>query len=329
MESEYLIDEKNRLVIKRKREKLIPRGEFQIDSKNQLIFWLNESSSWRRKFDLPKKIVFSGKWKIDQNHNLLLDITEEEKFFQKRPLVLKGEIISTNSDELAFMIKSCQENEIERIQILKLNGKWFADEHNRLNFLVEKKYSPDILIFQNIWEINSQQKLIYSYERTELKTKTKTSHTFTLDGFWQINSQNRLTYILSKGTDSFFDFRVQLESPNLYPQDGVIKYRIGIGVKQKEFRIISLYGKWQLSKKGTLLFLMDYGEGKIQKIEFGLEKKISHKDKIEFLLTNTQKQPLGITFTLTRNFLKNATSFLKLKYSKEEKRIEGGLTIPF
>lgn len=328
MGEQYLIDNKNRLVIKRGKEKIIPRGEFQIDEKNRLLYLLKEPSNWRRKYNLPAKIVFTGKWKLNKNHDLVLDISKEDKPLRKRTLILKGQIISTNCDQLAFYVKS-QQNGIERIRILKLKGRWLADKYNRLNFMIEKKGQPEALIFKNAWEINSNQKITYIYEKTYLKTKTKTQHTFTLEGFWQINKKNRLTYYLLKGSHSRIEFRIQLGTPSIRPQEGLIKYRVGIGVRKKKTKIISLYGKWQIGKNGNLEFLMEYEKGKIKKIQFGLEVKFTDKSKIQCLLTNTRKEPLGLTITFTRRFLEQASSFLKLKYSQKEKRIEGGLKIPF
>ncbi|MCX7661815.1 MAG: hypothetical protein N2Z79_03930, partial [Candidatus Omnitrophica bacterium] len=289
----FKVDKDNRMILIKRKRRIFARGEFALDRYNQLLFIFKEPPAWRKKYNLPREIIYTGRWCLDKEHNLVLDISQDKNFPQKEPLVLRGEIISTDRDELTFMLKTYEERKIYKVQILKFSGRWFSEQYNQINFLVKKKTLPDTLIFKNSWEINPQQKLTYTYEKTDLKTKTESFCSFTLEGFWQINSENRLTYILEKGINSCFDFSVQLESPNLYPREGVIKYRIGIGLKKKDTKIISLYGTWQISKEGKLLFLMDYGEGKIKKIEFGLIKRFSTRAQIEFMLTNKDKQPLG------------------------------------
>jgi hypothetical protein len=76
---------------------------------------------------------------------------------------------------------------------------------------------------------------------------------------------------------------------------------------------------------------MDYGQGRLQAIEFGTELNLSKKDKAEFLLTNKQRKPLGLCITFTHRFLRQsgAEAFLRLKGSQREKAIETGLRIPF
>ncbi len=158
----------------------------------------------------------------------------------------------------------------------------------------------------------------------------------TFEGFWEINSNNRLTYILSRSTESRFEFRVQIESPNLYPQQGVIKYRLGIGLKggrSFQNKIVSLYGTWKFSHKLGLIFEIDYGKNKFQNIEFGTNIHLNKKDEFVFSLTNKGKKPLGFNLIFTHNFLKqsSAETFFRLKdiLDKKERALEAGVRIPF
>ncbi|MCM8792237.1 MAG: hypothetical protein NC826_03715 [Candidatus Omnitrophica bacterium] len=332
MKTSYQIDQQNSLIIKRKKQRLSPSGVFKTTPDNKLLYWLNEPESWRRKYNLGSKIEFLGRWGLDKDYNLTLDISEDKGLVSNKPLVLKGEILSADSDQLDFLLKSYDRRGVQRIQILKLKGRWSSDEYNRLNFLVEKKTSPDTLVFKNAWQINPHQQIIYNYERTNLKTKTKIFNTIGFDGFWQITSKDRLRYILNRSTKSYFDFRVQLESPHLYPQEKVIKYRIGIGFKKKAQKIICLYGSWKFSRRGALSFEMDYGKSGLKRMEFATSISLNKKDEVAFSLYNQKNQPLGMAVIFLHRFLKDSDAevYLKLKEKlSKEKDIEAGIRIPF
>lgn len=330
----YMIDEKNRLIIKRNQKSLSPQGRFSVDKANRLTYWLNEPSHWRRTYNLPNKVAFEGNWQLNENYDLQFNLTQKKDQSKDDCLVFKGEIFSVDRDTLAFEINSRDEEVQSHIRTLKLTGSWQADQLNRIIFLVSKKGSPDTIALKGAWQINQNQQIAYTYEKTLLKRKTKVSHTLTFTGFWQIDSKNQLTYILEHSLKSRFDFRVQLESPNLYPKAGAIKYRIGIGLKQKgvqEAKIIYLYGDWKFNRKLGLTYEMDCGEGRIERIEFGANIYLSKEDEVTFSLTNKRNEPLGINITLTHKFLKqnDAEAFLRLKKICRETGIEAGVRIPF
>ena len=331
MKDIYQIDSQNNLIIKTKKQKLTPQGNFKITHNNRLNFWLNKPTEWLRKYNLPKRIEFSGRWSLNSNHDLELYLYQDKNLLQEEPLVLKGEIISAQPESLSFLIKNQNKNGVQKFKILKLTGYWQADEYNRINFLVEKKDNPDTLIFRNAWQINPNQKITYTYQKTDLITKAKTQNTIEFEGFWQINSSDKLTYILSGSDRSHFDFRIQKESLNLYPEDGKVKYRIGIGIKKEKTQTIYLYGTWKFSKEGALLFEMDYGEGRIKAIEFSPVLNITKKDTISFSLYNFKNEPLGITINFSHRFLKelDAEFYLKIKNQLKEKAINVGVNIPF
>lgn len=337
MKNRYSLNYNNQLLISSPEQKkpLVVNGYFSVDGHNRLIYWLNEPRVWRRQYSLPPKIVFKGKWQLSPNYDLELILDKTRDQFVRDCLALKGEIISPDRDALVFEIKSLDKRGQSHIQLLKLGGSWQADEYNRLSFMVKKRTSPDSLTLEGAWQINQNQQIIYHYEKTDLKTKTKISRTLTFEGFWQLNSTDKLTYILSRSSQSRFDFRAQIESPNLYPKEGVIKYRLGIGLKEEgrpPVRIISLYGNWKFSRKLGLAFEMDYGKGKIKTIEFGTDISLTEKDKFSFALKNKRGEPLGINITFTHKFLKqlDAETFLRLSKSlKKESTIEAGVRIPF
>jgi len=132
--------------------------------------------------------------------------------------------------------------------------------------------------------------------------------------------------------DSRFDFRAQIETPTIYPQEGVIKYRLGIGIKENRVaeKIISLYGAWKFSRNLGLVFQMDYNREGLESIEFAADVSFQ-ENTVTFSLRNKEGKPLGITLTFTHRFLKgiDAETFIRLKRLGEESRVEAGLKIPF
>lgn len=308
MEYRYIIGKNNQLLFQEpKTKKLIPaKGKFALTGTNQLVYFVQETSAWRKKYGFS-------------------DIIR-----------LKGECITAEGDTLVFQITAPSQPPSQAFSLFKLSGSWFANEYNQLCFAVKKETSPDILTFQGEWGLNKNQQITYSFERKSLTRRTKAVQAVALEGFWEINSADKLTYILSGATDSRFDFRGQIESRNLYPQDGVIKYRLGAGLKgdsskKASPKIICLYGAWKFGKKFGLNFEIDYGRGRMHPVEFGTKVNLNKEDTVEFSLTDRRNRLLGVTVTFTHRFLKklDASAFLRIKKISPESGIEAGVKIPF
>jgi hypothetical protein len=333
----YSVDSENQLVItpSRAKGKIRLRGRFEVNKNNQLIYWLNEPVAWRRQNNLPSKINFKGNWQIDTNYDLELVFNETKDQQKGDSLVLKGEIISVDKDVLIFEVKRLDRKGLTHIQLIKLAGSWQADDCNRLTFTAQKTPAPDTLTFEGGWQINKNQQITYTYKKIQLKKKSKKSCTLVFEGFWQINQADRLTYILSNSTQSRFDFRAQIESPNLYPKEGEIKYRLGAGLRQErktEDKIITLYGSWKLGKKCGISFVMDYEEGVRRSIEFETDFHLNKQDEVMFSLLSQNRKPLGLNITFTHKFLSklDAEVFLRIReLIKKESAIEAGIRIPF
>lgn len=333
MKYRYSVNTDNQLLIKlpKKKKPLLMRGRFAVDKNNRLLYWLNEPSSWRREYSLPGKIIFEGSWQLNNNYDLELLLDKTEKQFQDDVLIIRGKIISTDRDILAFETKTYDQNGLLHIQILKLSVIWLTDETNRLSFILKKR-PPDIVTLEGDWQINDNQRIIYIYEKIDLKTKTRVSNTLAFEGFWQITSANKLTYILPHSSNSRFDFRAQIETPNIYPQRGVIKYRLGVGIREaKKEKIISLYGTWKFGRRLGLIFQVDYGNGEVSESEFAADVSFTKKNEVIFGLKNKTGESLGFSVTFTHRFLKalDAEAFLRLKDSWEESKIDAGVRIPF
>ncbi|MDD5476664.1 MAG: hypothetical protein PHG87_00415 [Candidatus Omnitrophica bacterium] len=214
-----------------------------------------------------------------------------------------------------------------RLRVLKLKGTWRANDYNELCFEVTlRKGPPETYTFKGSWKLNKNQQIEYTSEDGR--------DTLTFQGYWNISSANRLVYMLEGSSTSRFEFKVQLESPTLYPKKGEIRYRIGVGIRQSRLsapgQIIILYGEWKFGRDLELTFQMDYGQGKVRAIEFGAEVTFG-RDKVILALKNEFGKPLGLTLTMTHRFLEHldAEAFVRLKSRQKEQAIEAGITIPF
>ncbi len=333
MKPKYATDKDNRLVVKKGKKDLNACGSFSVDNKNRLIYFLNEPLSFRRINKLPSKIVFEGNWRLNDECDLEFEIVKAGKPTGER-LLLKGKVCSTGGDSFIFEINSLDKQGRLQVYTLKLSGIWQADESNRLNFLVKKEDSPDILTLNAAWSVNKNQQITYIYSKQELKKQIKVSNVVTFDGFWQIDTSRRLRYVFSRSANSYFEFKVELMTPNLYPAKNIIKYRLGIGLRdslQYKERILMFYGAWRFGRDFGLGFDMEYNKGRVRTISFNAQANITDKDKMIFILTDKEGRLAGISITLEHKFLKknDADFFLKVKKALNDSRIEAGVKIPF
>ena len=342
MSFRFSVNSDNQLLLKLPTEKtpITLGGSFAIED-NSLIYYLNEQDPWRLKYGLPGKFIFSGAWNINSNYELELILEDSKTQEQGDRLTINSKIISTESDCLVFEVitkKQASRNPDESLlysfELFKLSGIWQADEYNQLSFVVKKNTNPDVLTLKGSWEINQNQKITYTCIRQDKKTKTKISDILEFEGFWKISNAQRIRYIISESSGSIFDFRLQLESENLYPTEGVIKYRIGIGESLRERpqeKIISLFGTWKFSRNLGLEFQMEYVKGEFHSVHFGAEVDLSRADEIIFKVSSTSGEPLGFSLMFTHKFLKelDAQAFARFRQMRRDYGVEAGIRIPF
>jgi hypothetical protein len=246
----------------------------------------------------------------------------------KRNTNLRKRFIAAESDSLVIeTIQTESKTNRQRLRILKLKGTWHANDYNELCFEVTCcKGPPETITFKGSWKLNNNQQIEYTSEDGRDRLIFK--------GYWQLSSANRIVYILEGSSTSRFEFKVQLESPTLYPKKGQIRYRIGIGIRQSRLtapgQILIFYGEWKFGRNLGLIFQMDYGRGKVKAMEFGAEVTFG-RNKVIFALKNELGEPLGITLTMTHKFLEtlDAKAVIRLKSRQKEQAIEAGITIPF
>ncbi len=241
---------------------------------------------------------------------------------------LRKRFIAAESDSLVIeTIQTESRTNRQSLRLLKLKGTWRANDYNEFCFEVSlRKGPPETYTFKGSWKLNNNQQIEYTSEDGRDR--------LTFKGYWDISSANRLAYILEGSSTSRFEFKVQLESPIIYPKKGEIRYRIGVGIRQSRLtapgQILILYGEWKFGRNLGLTFQMDYGQGKVREIEFGAEVFFGH-NKVIFALKNELGEPLGITLTMTHKFLEafDAEAFIRLKSRQNGHGVEAGITIPF
>jgi hypothetical protein len=298
------------------------------------MFTLAPSNQLRYKTN-RKSVIIDGDWELTINHEVKYIPRDTKSTVPFVDSHISFELINVEPNNLVISLNSRDENGLSHIQLLKLSGEWHADEYNQLCFNVTRKQSPNTLVFTGSWQVNDNQQIIYTYERAERKIKDKSLSTLAFTGFWELSAANRLTYILAQDSNSRFDFRAQIETPNLYPAKGQIKYRLGTGVRRgnkgQPGKIVTLYGAWKFNRRLGLTFTMDCGNGKIYSQEFGVDYHFNSANKITCALKNKEGDPLGVTLSFTHEFLKemDAETFIRLKRSRRDYGIEAGVTIPF
>lgn len=241
---------------------------------------------------------------------------------------LRKRFIAAESDTLVIeTIQTESKTNRQCLRLLKLKGTWSANDYNELCFEVTlRKGPPESYTFKGSWKLNNNQQIEY--------VSGDGRDTLTFKGYWNISCANRLVYILEGSSTSRFEFKVQLESPVLYPKRGQIRYRIGIGLRQSRLtspgQMLILYGDWKFGRNLRLIFQMDYGQGRVKGIEFGATVTFG-RNQVIFALKNELGEALGMTLTMTRKFLQsfNAEAFIRLKSLQNEQAIEAGITIPF
>ena len=328
------VDPHNRLVVSETGEKLrltrfrrVLDGKFKTGPNNSLIYHIKVPMVGLvpNLEGAPHQVKLRGKWSLSKNHDLVLTLDKWRRQIPGDELTLQGQIAAASGNSLSFAVTTRSEKNIESRNILRLQGVWQADEHNRLTFRVKKgEGRHDTLIFDGIWEVNRQHQIVYRYEKSQLTRQRILKKTLIFEGHWDIFKRNRLSYNLSLDGKSAFDFRTDIG----VLAKNYIKYTIGIGVRNRKEpieRIITLYGQWKIKKNVGLLFEIEYEKGETRAITFGADAKLTKQGNIEFKLKNELKKDLGPELKLSRKLLKgDGEAFFKLLKSKKETAIYVG-----
>jgi hypothetical protein len=221
--------------------------------------------------------------------------------------------------------------EKDKISLLRLTGRWQANESNELNFLVRADRQEEVLRFRGAWRVNRNQEIIYTYKKQNLVRKARGRELLTFKGFWQINGKDNISYILDLENASLLEFKVQMQRPDLKGDRREIKYRVGIGARElKKERVFSLFGSWKIEPRKSISFQLDCGQSRVRAIIFSANVFLNDNNELIFELKDRKGKPLGISVAFERSFFKKkALLFARLFDSEDARRLEGGIKIPW
>ncbi|MDI6759061.1 MAG: hypothetical protein QMD94_05270 [Candidatus Omnitrophota bacterium] len=321
----YEIDPHNRLVYEKTGKgsevpglRTVLDGEFEIDKNNHVTYHVKKSQG----YDTPQQVKLRGNWALDNEHNLTLTLDKWGNQIAGNKLTVESELIDAKGDKLSFAVTSKDSQGNDHIYILRLGGRWQADENNRLTFNIEKEAGiTDRIILRGAWEVNQQNELTYTYEKSLPGKEEKIIKTIALKGYWDIVGKHRITYVLNKEIGSEFDFKVSVGKP----VGRGLEYEIGVGVAPSK-KTITLFGSWKVSKNSGLLFEMPYAEGKIRSVILGGWGKLDKNHKLELRLQNKIGEDLGIDVKLSRRILEGqGEAFIRALRSQKEVSIVAGV----
>ena len=247
-------------------------GRFKTDKKNKLSYEILKSSA----SSIPQKIKFSGRYLLNEKHNLVYVLDKWNNQYAGNRLRLKTGIIDARSNEIIFLLNSRQSKNKSSVYTMKLHGAWQADKHNRLTFGVKKGDGrSDTLTFFNAWKVNKNREIEYIFGPGENSIKLK--------GSWCIKKRGRLSYILDKRIGSGFNFRTSLG--HVIPKRGktylifniIIEISKGKHIKRK----IIFSGKWSVTKGRKIELELSPSRKKI--ITLKLTKDILDKKGIAYI----------------------------------------------
>jgi hypothetical protein len=225
----YEVDPHNRLIIKRtgarstlKRFRKVVYGRFRTDNKNRLYYEVFKSSGTA----VPQKIEFSGRYSLDETHNLIYKLNKWGNQCEGNRLRLRTKIIDTNGNEIVFLSSSRLSEGKRSIDTMRLHGLWQVDGNNRLRFGVKRENKKsDILTLFKAWKINNNE-IEYMYNRNEKALRFK--------GSWDIKKRYRLGYILEGTITSGFNFRSSLGQIIPKGKKIYVKFDIAIDIPKRK-----------------------------------------------------------------------------------------------
>ena len=333
----YGLDEFNRLVVRRRDQAtgawLPPRvleGRVNIDEANRFSYLLEQPSSLLGA-DAPHVVNLDGTWRLTPHHELALAL-HEAGHAARQTLYLPGALIEAQANALVCALRGRETSEASHAERVSLAGRWRADANNRLNFLIEKADgSEDRLVLQGGWELGTHHELLYRYRQPTTGSRRREEHTLSFDGAWDITRSDRLVYRLSGDSDAAFEFKAALQSPSLQARDGRIVYQVGIGLTGGRVlrQRVRLFGTWKLGRDLSITFDVPYAHGRIDGIQFGGTYALTAKDRIGVAIHSRRGEPLGVTVTFTKEFVPDASLFVRLRQDAEERSIMGGLQVRF
>lgn len=270
--------------------------------------------------------IVKGTWGFNPQNEIVYRSSENGV----EEIRVKAALIAAEPGVLLLGVTQKKTSRLVETSLLKLSGVWRADPKNQLTFEVEKEFGRrDILTLRGAWEINETHDIVYTWERTRLKTKTKSVSGLVIKGRWDITEKNRLTYYVGGDSTQVLKFRGTFQSHSLLAKTGEMRYQLGMEARGRtRLQTIVFFGAWKFSRKLELFFEMEYAFGVRAKIFFGGAVLLRPDSKIEVRLTAQNGEPLGVELIFTKDlFAGNAQLFIRLKRRAQESAAEAGMTL--
>lgn len=270
------------------------------------------------------------RWSLGPDHTLRLRLENSSK-----EIVLRSGLVSASAHQLVFSVTSRQPSGSSSTRIFQFQGRWQADEKNRLTFvLTGRKSDRGRLVFQGVWELGRRYEILYRYEAEALARGVKKLQTLALRGLWKIQEKGSLLFLVEGKDNSSFRFRAEFVSSAFERRArGRLRFRIGIGVsgsRRAGVQTLEFSGRWKILPRLALGFELDYGGSRVDEMRFQIQYQIGEKGKIELELLNQKKEGLGIQTALSKKFFNDrAEFFLRGRAMAKEKALEGGVRIPW
>jgi hypothetical protein len=267
-----------------------------------------------------------GRWEFSPQNEVVYRSSEDGT----GEVRVKAALVAAEAGTLVLGVTQRKTNRLVETSLLKLSGVWCSDLKNQLTFEVEKEFGRrDILTFRGVWKINETHDIVYTWQRTHLKTKIKEVSELVIKGYWDVTEKNRLTYYVGGDSAQAFKFRGSFQSHSLLAKSGEIRYQLGMEVRGRtRLQTLVFFGVWKFSRKLELFFEMEYAGGVRRKIVFGGAVLLRPDSKIEILLTAINGEPLGVELILNKDFFSgNAQLFVRLEKTAQESAAEAGLTL--
>lgn len=263
--------------------------------------------------------VIRGSWRLTRRHEL-----QYVRRGAGEEILLSGPILRAGSTGLTFRAaqQSMDENVLGRQ--FTLRGTWRADPENHLEFVVDgqRDGAAKALTFEGAWELAGRQ-IIY-----RLRSESgQTLHVLRFEGKWDIDEDKRLVYLLERSSGSGFRFLGAFQTPSILEKKGEIRYQLGGEIQGRpKGPVITLFGKWKLSRTLGLSFELPCRNGRVQGIDFGAVFSPGSDGDIAVELQTRKGKPLGVELTLRRRFFEGQGElFARVRRSFRESAVEGGV----
>ena len=266
-----------------------------------------------------------GRWRLSANQEL-----EFRRSGRQEQLLLRARLIAAEPDALVVQVTERFTDGGFSSRLVRLSGRWEADDRNRLLFAAQREYgAADRITLEGGWELADDQQLIYRFSRGTRRGKPVDSTLLRFQGYWEIQPDLRLAYVLDRDSDSVFRFRSALQSPLVLPKQGALRFQIGVeGRRGPRTNTVTLFGKWRVSRDFGLEFEAERPGSSNRLIRFGASYRIGARGEIVADLVAPNGRPTGMEVVVTRLLLRSqAETFLALRRTAEEASVQAGVRL--